>query len=54
MIIHQKCDVFKIAKWMVKANYNIIGDQCVRNNDGVLAFNDENRKELGKTIMRNF
>ena len=43
----QKCDVFMIAKRMVKTNMNnqdITGEQCIRNDDSVLAVNDENKK----------
>ena len=34
-------DVFNIAKGMVKINQGITGEQCVRNDDGVLAVSDE-------------
>ena len=36
----QKYDVFKIAKRMVKTNRDIIGEQCIRSDDGVLAVSD--------------
>ena len=29
--------VLKIGKKMVKTNQNVIGEQCIRNDDGVLA-----------------
>ena len=32
-----KCYVLKIGKKMVKTNQNVIGEQCIRNDDGVLA-----------------
>ena len=32
----QKCNVFKIATSMVKTNQDVIGEQCIRNDDGVL------------------
>ena len=34
--VNQKCEVPKIAKRMVNANQDIIGEQCIRNDDGVL------------------
>ena len=34
----QKCDEFKIAKGMAKINENIIGEQSIRNEDGVISF----------------
>ena len=40
----QKCDMFKIAKRMDKTNQDIIGEQCIRNGDGVLAVSDEDKK----------
>ena len=36
--------MFKIAKRMVKTNQGIIGEQCKRNDDGVLTVSDEGRK----------
>ena len=45
----QNYDVFKIAKNMVKINQNIIGNQCIRNNDGVLAVRDEDEKVTWKS-----
>ena len=33
---NQKCGAFKIAKMMVKTNQDVIGEQCIRNDDGVL------------------
>ena len=33
----QKCDVLKIAKRMVKTNQDTVGEQCIRNDDGVMA-----------------
>ena len=38
--VDQKCDVFQIAKRMVKTNQDIIGDQCLRNDDGALTVSD--------------
>ena len=34
--VNQKCEVPKIAKRMVNDNQDIIGEQCIRNDDGVL------------------
>ena len=33
----EKYDEFKIAKRMFKTNQNFLGEQCVRNDDAVLA-----------------
>ena len=49
----KKYDVFKIAKRMFKTNQDIIGEQCIRNDNGVLAVSDEDKKYLGK-VMRSF
>ena len=45
----QKIDVFKIAKRMVKINHDIVGEQCIRNDDGVLAVSVENTKTVWKS-----
>ena len=45
--------MFKTAKRMIKTN--AIGEQCIRNGDGVPTLGDEDRKKyLGKNIMRSF
>ena len=46
----QKCNVFKIAKGMVKTNQVFIGEQGVRIDDGVLKVSYEDKKMV---IMRN-
>ena len=33
----EKCDEFKIVKRMFKTNQNFLGEQCIRNDDAVLA-----------------
>ena len=45
----QKCDVFVIVKKMVKTNQGIIGEQCIRNDDGVLAVTYEDKKMAWKS-----
>ena len=50
----QNCDLFKIPKRMVKINQDIIGEQYTRNDHGVLAVSEEDKKELGKVITRSF
>ena len=40
----QKFAVFKIAKRMVKTYQDVIGELCIRNDGGVLAFSDEDKK----------
>ena len=47
----QKIDVFKIAKRMVKTNHDIIGEQYIRNDDGVLAVSVENTKTVSKSYL---
>lgn len=32
----QKCDVFKITTRIVTTNFDITGEQCIRNDDGML------------------
>lgn len=32
-VVDQKCDVFKIAKWMVKTNHDIVNGQNITNHD---------------------
>ena len=34
----------KIAKRLVKTNQDIIGEQCIKNDDGVLTVSDEDKK----------
>lgn len=36
--------LFMIAKRTVKTNQDFIGEQCIRNDDGVLAVSGEDRK----------
>ena len=36
--------MFKIAKMVVKTNQDIFVEQCIRNDDGVLAVSDEDQK----------
>ena len=51
----QECDVFKFSKKMIKTNQNIIGEQCIRNyDDDVLTVCDEDKKIVGKVILRSF
>ena len=45
----QKQEVFRIAKTMVKDNRDIIGEQCIRNDDGVLAVTEEDKKVAWKS-----
>ena len=40
----KKSDVFKTAKRMVKTNQDIIGEQCLRKDDSVLAVSNDDRK----------
>ena len=48
----QKRDVFKIAKRIVKTNQDITGEQCIRNDNGVLAVSDENKKIAWKSYHK--
>ena len=36
--------MFKTAKRMVKTNQDIIGEQCIRKDDSVLAVSNDDRK----------
>ena len=45
----QKCGVFKIAKKMVKTNQDIIGEQCIKNDNGILAVKNEDKKIAWKS-----
>ena len=45
----QKCDLFKIPKGMVKINQDIIGEQYTRNDHGVLAVSEEDKKRAWKS-----
>ena len=47
--VHQKYDAFKIAKRMVKTIQDIICEQCIRNDDAVLAISDEDNKTAWKS-----
>ena len=40
----QKCYVFETAKRMVKINHNIIGEQYIRNDNGIMAASHEDKK----------
>ena len=41
----QKNEVFKIAKAMVKTNQDIVGEQCVKNDEGKLAVTNDDKKQ---------
>ena len=45
----QKQEVFRIAKALVKDNRDIIGEQCIRNDDGGLAVSEEDKKVAWKS-----
>lgn len=51
---NQKYELLMIPKRMVIVNQNIIGEQCIRNDDGMLVASDENKKNFEKFIMRSF
>lgn len=40
----QKGDMFKRVKRMVKTNQQVIGGQCIRNDDGALTDSDKHKK----------
>ena len=46
---YQKCDVLKITNGMVKTIQHITGGQCIRNDDGLLAVSDEDKKIAWKS-----
>ena len=50
----QKWNVLKIAKKMAKTNQGIIGENCMRNDNGMLAVSDEDRKIAWKSYLEKF
>ena len=40
--------IYCIAKQMKQENKNIVGEKCIRDDNGVLAFNEEEKKEVWK------
>ena len=48
----QKLEVFRIAKAMVKDNRDIIGEQCIRNDAGILAVSEEDKKIAWKSYYQ--
>ena len=40
--------IYRIAKQMKQENKDIIGEKCIRDDDGVLAFNIEDKKKAWK------
>ena len=40
----------KIAKRMVKINQDILGEQCIRSDDVVLAVSDEDKKVIMENV----
>ena len=49
MIDDQKCDMFKIVRRMVKANRDLITEQCIKNDE-----TDEDKNSLDKLITKSF
>ena len=45
----QRNEVFKIAKAIVKTNQDIIGEQCIRNDEGKLAVTNVDMKQAWKS-----
>lgn len=45
----QKSDVFISVKRLVKTNQDVIDQQCIRNDGGVLAFSDKDQKIVWKS-----
>ena len=43
-----RAEVFKIAKQMTTKNHDVIGEKCVRNNEGKLAFEDSEKHAAWK------
>ena len=48
----EEYDVFKFAKRMIKTNENIIGEQCIRNDDDVLTVCDNDTKIAWKSYLK--
>lgn len=46
--------IFKKARKMKNENQDIVGDKCVKDDNGYLAFDDNRNWMPGKVIMKNF
>ena len=44
----EKNEVFRIAKQMAKTNQDIVGEKCIRNDEGVLATSEQDKKDAWK------
>lgn len=51
---NQKYELLITPKRMIIANQNIIREQCIRNDKGVLAVSDEDKKNLEKLLREAF
>ena len=44
----EKNEIFRIAKEIVKTNQDIVGEKCIRTDDGELAINEQDKKNTWK------
>ena len=51
-MIRNVMNVLMVAKNMIKTNRDNIGEQCKRNDDGVLAISDEDRNSRLQTFCK--
>ena len=42
-------EIFNFGKKMVKTNQSVVGEQCIRNDDGILAVNEDDNKIAAKS-----
>ena len=45
----EKLAIFKVAKQMTKKNKDIVGEKCIRNDDGSLALSDVSKRQAWKS-----
>ena len=45
----EKLAIFKVAKQMTKQNQDIVGEKCIRNDDGSLALSDGSKRQAWKS-----
>ena len=50
----QKSEVFKIAKQIAKTNQDVVGEKCIRNDDGVLACSETEKKAAWKCYYERY
>ena len=46
--------IYRMAKQMKQENKYIVDQKCIRDFNGVLAFNEEDKKRHGNSIMKGY